>query len=193
VGGTAEYLALSLSEAWQRVENSVASLTAMMHAYCPNSRYGFEVWQVHHLHASQRQSALKRFTMTVSEKDGIADLGESINGTSNRAAVLLELAQTNGRVNEALALLQGPEPSWAAVYNALKFVEGSAVATGKKSKIGIYRRTANWHRHLGEPNREPMPANPPTLVQARTFACGLLREWLELRVAQYLQEKQAVS
>jgi hypothetical protein len=148
VGGTPEFLKLTPSEAYQRVENMLGNLTALMHAYSPNTRRRFEVWQVSELHKSGRQSAIKRLQMTVSATDGMAHLRGAVDGNLSRGAVLLQLARTNGQISEALALLQTPEPAWAAVYDALKFVKGSGVATGKKQKIDRYRGTAPASRGL---------------------------------------------
>jgi hypothetical protein len=184
--GSAEFMNFTPSEAYQRVENMLGNLTALMHVYSPNTRRRFEVWQVHELHASGRQSAIKRLTMTVSHTDGMAKLTESVDGTVSRAALLLRLAQSDGRISEAFALLQTPEPSWGAVYDVLKFVEQSPVTKGKRTKVDTYRRTANWYRHLGEPDREPKPSNAPNLIEARTFAFGLLQDWLELRISKFL-------
>ena len=184
--GSAEFMNLTPAEAYQRVENMLGNLTALMHVYSPNTRRRLEVWQVHELHASGRQSAIKRFTMTVSHADGIAKLTESTDSTLNRAALLLRLAQSDGRISEALALLQAPEPGWGAVYDVLKFVENSPVTKGKRGKVDKYRGTASWYRHLGEPGRGPKPRNAPNLIEARTFAFGLLHAWLELRISKFL-------
>ena len=193
VGGTPEFLKLTPSDAYQVVENMLGNLTALMHAYSPNTRRRYEVWQVSELHKSGRQSAIKRLQMTVSATDGMVTLRKSVDGDLSRCTVLLVLAQSNGQVSEALALLQNPEPAWAAVYDALKFVAGSPVATGKKKKIDKYRGTASWYRHLGEPNRPAKPDNAPDLIQARAFAFGLLREWLDLKVSEYLDSHKAAA
>jgi hypothetical protein len=186
VGGTPDFLRLTPTEAYERVEKMLGDVTALMHAYSPNLRRRFEVWQIHEVHTSGRQSAIKRYQVTVSASDGMARLKEPVSGNQNRAAALLQLANRDEQVRDALSLLQTPEPSWGAVYDALKFVEDSPVAQGRKKKIKKYGGTASWHRHLGERGRPAKPKNPPDLVQARAFAFGLLREWLDLKVAEYL-------
>ena len=96
----------------------LGNLTPLMHAYSPNTRRRFEVWQVSELHKSGGQSAIKRLQLTVSATDGMAHLRGAVDGNLTRGAVLLQLARTNGQIGEALSLLQTAEPAWAAVCHA---------------------------------------------------------------------------
>jgi hypothetical protein len=119
--------------------------------------------------------------IAVSQTDGDDTLCKHI-GEETRATLLLRLAATDSRVQDALGLIQTADPGWGAVYDVLKFVEDTQVA--QKTKIRKYIRTASWYRHLGEAKREPLPADPPTLNEAREYAFGLLREWIDRRLQQ---------
>lgn len=187
VVGSPAFLQLSVSEAWQLVENLVSKSVALMNIYSPNTRRHMEVWQVHELRKSGQQAAFKRYTITVSETDGIRKLAARIDDKGSRSAALLRLATCSGRVANALSLIQAPEPGWGAIYDVLQFVENSPAARKDAGKVRNYIRTANWYRHLGESNRQPLPTDPPSLFQARTFACKLLEEWLEQRLMEFLK------
>jgi hypothetical protein len=181
--GSPEFSGLTRLEVYRRVENLMERLTALMNIYSPNTRRHFEVWQVHERRTSGLGAAIKRFSVTTSHTDGIAKLAVSAKANLSRAAALLQLASSSKPVSEALYLLHAPDPGWGAVYDVLEFLKGSPVMRGKRRKIERYRRTANWYRHLGKPIRQPLPRNPPNLAQARTFASGLLEEWLELQLS----------
>ena len=193
IGGTERFLRMTVEGAFQHVDNMLLNASAIMHAYLPNFERRYGVWQVHHVHKSLRQSAQRRFSLTISDQDGLAALRAPADGDLTLATLLLHLAQTNGKVGEALALLNAPNPGWAAVYDTIKLVERTSVAKGKATKLKLYRGTASWYRHLGELGRPKKPAGAPTLVQARTFAFGLLRVWLELRVSEYIRRRDAGS
>lgn len=184
-----DFLNFMPAEIFQRVENVLRRLTALMNVYSPNTRRAMYARQVHNVYASGRQAAHVRALMATSATDGIASLATPIDGCETRSTILLRIAQSDGRVSEALSLLESPDSGWAAIYDVLKFVDNSTVTKGKKSKISLYRGTASWYRHLGEPGRPAKPVDAPSLVDARTFAFGLLQDWLELRVTRYLAER----
>ena len=146
-----------------------------MHIYTPNTRRSYQVGQVNTWYEHSGQTISSRTTFTVNKRDGAAALAK-------QATQLLRLAETDEGVKAALGLVQAADPGWGAVYDVLKFVEGTAVAHNRKTKIKKYRGTASWYRHLGEPKRPALPADPPTLAQAREYAFGLLQEWLDLRL-----------
>lgn len=180
--GSPDLLKMGPVEALQCVENMLRNVTALMHIYSPNTRRSFEVWQVHEVHASGKQSAVKRFMIAINKTDGHTSLSKLI-GAESRASLLLRLAETDIRVRDALGLVQSADPGWGVVYDALKFVKSAAVAKDRQSKIRKILGTASHYRHLGEHKRPPLPANSPSLPEAREFAFGLLQEWLDRRAA----------
>jgi hypothetical protein len=188
VGGTPDLLKLTPSEAHQRVENMRGNLTALMHAYSPNTRRRFEVWQPHEVPMSGRQSAIKRFQVTVLGQRRYGPTQGTARRRSEQSCGPTSARKKEWTSQRSARATPNPEPAWAAVYDSLMFVKDSPVAQGTMRKIKKYRTTASWHRHLGEPNRPAKPDNAPDLVQARAFAFSLLQGWLDLKVAEYLRK-----
>jgi hypothetical protein len=173
--GAPDFINLSVDDAYQRVDSMLGSLIAAMHIYTPNTRRSYRADQVNTSYEPSWQTATKRTSITVNEC-GSAD------ALAKQATLLLHLAGTDEDVKKALGLVCVEDPGWGAVYDVIKFVEKTPVALGHETEIERHRQTANHYRHLGE-KPKPLPANPPTLGDARQFTFGLLlREWLDQRL-----------
>jgi len=89
-------------------------------------------------------------------------------------------------ITEALSLVGDETPTWARVYDIIKFLgdEGSIAKSGLAPRHDTrrVRQTANHYRHLGSPKKHPLPLNPPTLSEAALFATDLLKKWIANRI-----------
>ena len=180
--GSPEFLNLGPLEARQDVENVLRNVTALMHVYSPNTRRLYEVLRIREQHASGRNSIIQRFSLGVNKTDGHAALCECV-GPESRVTLLLRLAETDDQVMHALGLIAAADPGWHAIYDVLEFIE-KTIVIDLRNTDGFEEvcRTANHYRHLGAKKNFPLSKNPPTLDQAREFAFGLLKEWLEERL-----------
>jgi hypothetical protein len=116
---------------------------------------------------------------------GQAEL-KGMQGTRPLGSAVFEVMIRDSAVEEAFSLHGDGEITWSQVYDIIEFVGGEAAitkagyATGKQTSD--VRRTANHHRHLGNPKNFPLPKNPPTLAEATEFARSLLKRWIASRL-----------
>jgi hypothetical protein len=100
--------------------------------------------------------------------------------------VLLSRAATDPAIKEALSLVGNAAINWSQVYDIIEFLGGahSIQQSGfaVTSETRRVRQTANHYRHLGNPKPCPLPPNPPTLDDARSFAIELLKKWIATRL-----------
>ena len=72
--------------------------------------------------------------------------------------------------------------SGRTLYNVLEFLGGLDAVVKKKwasrKQVSKCWRTANHHRHLGSPNKYPLPADPPSLNEAISLVLDLLKKWI---------------
>jgi hypothetical protein len=123
--------------------------------------------------------------VTVIGSAGIRELSATLGGDS-LGSVLLACATTDRRVAEALALVESHAITWPQIYDVIEFLGGAdeiaASALAPRADTVRIRRTANHYRHLGGKRGYPLPANPPRLREARSFATTLLKKWLYAQV-----------
>jgi hypothetical protein len=107
------------------------------------------------------------------------------SASGSLGTTVLAQAAADTAIMEALSLFGHEAPTWARVYDIIEFLGGErslekldAVPRGEIRRV---RRTANHYRHLGNPIKFPLPANPPTLPEASRFAVDLLKKWIEKR------------
>ena len=88
---------------------------------------------------------------------------QALNPTASGslATIALSLAATDPKVSEALSLVGHDALTWGRIDHIIEFL------SVKNRRI---KRTANYHRHLGNPRNFPLPKNPPTLGEASRFA-----------------------
>ena len=95
-------------------------------------------------------------------------------------SAVVGVAMKEERVREALALLGDLE--WPQLYNILEFLGGTDAIVRRKwatrKQTQNCKQTANYHRHLGKPAKTRLPANPPSLSEARILVLDLLKRWM---------------
>ena len=114
--------------------------------------------------------------------DGIQELSE-VHGEQSRGSMLAAVAMARADLQEALALVgDGYDLQWAQIYNILEFLGGADAMVQRKwatrDQIRKCKQTANHFRHLGSPQRYPLPASPPTQGEATILVFSLLRKWI---------------
>jgi hypothetical protein len=124
-------------------------------------------------------------TLNVNIYSGAA---RTLNPTASGSIATTVLAQAadDPAITEALSLVGYEAPTWARIYDIIEFLGGErsierlsfAPRRGETRRV---RQTANYYRHLGNPNKFLLPLNPPTLPEAALFATGLLKKWIESR------------
>lgn len=179
---------MSVEEATAELERLIADATALLHIYQPSVAVNLRSRG----HAEIRPNGSKRaysprFTIKLVDGTGIDSLAIKEASGSTRGWQILQAAINDDDIKRALGLLNSPEPSWAQLYDVIKFLEDAdAIAArgwASRSEVIRHRQTANHFRHQGDLHRYPLPANQPSLVESQTFVLGLLRRWLEDRVA----------
>jgi hypothetical protein len=128
-----------------------------------------------------RRSLRSKININVYSAKGVRDLAILRAGNS-LGSILVHRAATNVALDEALALVGEGAVRWSQIYDVIEFLGGAKIIASKgwatERDIVRVRRTANYHRHLGRPKKDPVPKNPPTLAQAKTFAFDLLKRWI---------------
>jgi hypothetical protein len=99
---------------------------------------------------------------------------------------VLSRAATDPAVAAVLSLIGYVATDWPRIYDIIEFLGGerSIAASGfaPRSQIRRVRQTANHYRHLGSPNKPPLPRVPPTLREASIFAKELVKKWIATRI-----------
>ena len=120
--------------------------------------------------------------MVITSSTALTEMTTIIHGRP-LATAILECAQKDAKISEALKLFQDVENRWTDVYDIIEFlggpsqIEKSGFGTGKEARA--VKQTANYYRHLGRPEPSLLPTNPPTLGKASLFAKKVLSRWIE--------------
>ena len=128
-----------------------------------------------------RRSLRSHIKLNTYSAKGVLELA-SLRGVESLGAVLAHRAAAHVGFREALKLVDERPLRWSQIYDVTELLGGAErIATAgwatKKDTVRV-RRTANYYRHLGRPKKDPLPKNPPTLAQTRTFAFNLLKRWI---------------
>jgi hypothetical protein len=104
---------------------------------------------------------------------------------------LLRVATTDPVVDRVLMYLRPPDVTWADLYRALEAVEQDAGDVSSRgwavaSQRRLFRHTANNFGALGIDARHghtknPPPAHPMSLTQARSFVFEVVVKWLRTK------------
>lgn len=120
-------------------------------------------------------------SVNVVSSKGLSEL-KGMSGTQPLGSAVFEVMIRDSAVKEAFSLHGEDGLSWSQVYDIIEFLGGAdridKAGYANKTKTSVVRRTANYHRHLGNPKKYPLPPNPPTLAKASEFARGLLKRWI---------------
>jgi hypothetical protein len=102
------------------------------------------------------------------------------------ATAILERAERDTRIGEALKLYQDVENRWGDVYDIIEFLGGPSQigksGLGNAKEAQSIKRTAAYYRHLGRPKPSLLPTSPPELGKASLFAKKALSLWIESRL-----------
>lgn len=120
-------------------------------------------------------------SVEVCSSKGIAELSD-LKANRSFGDEILELAESDPAVMEALNL-RGEKPvGWSHVYDVIEFcggVEGARkLSSVSRKRVREIKQTANHYRHLGSPKNYPLPTAPPSSDEASTFARDLLKKWI---------------
>lgn len=142
----------------------------------------FEIGSVHTFtDAGTRVSRTVRGSIKIAiyASKGLQDL-QNPRGEESMGSAVVGVAMKEERVREALALLGDLE--WPQLYNILEFLGGTNAIVRRKwatrKQTQNCKQTANHHRHLGKPTKNRLPANPPSLSEARILVLDLLKRWM---------------
>jgi hypothetical protein len=133
----------------------------------------------------------------ISLSKGIAELSD-LNGDQSLGVEIFELASSDPVVMEALNL-RGEKPiGWSHVYDVIEFCGGveeaaRVLALSSRKRVREIKQTANHYRHLGSPKKYFLPATPPTLYEATTFARDLLKKWISSRLTKNRESRELSS
>lgn len=101
------------------------------------------------------------------------------------ALALASLASRDGAVALAFRIMSAPEFGWREIYDIVELLgEQEFLRDGQVTKRALrdLKQTANHYRHLGEPAKNPLPADPPSFWEAYQLVSAVLREWLDRRL-----------
>jgi hypothetical protein len=110
---------------------------------------------------------------------------QNSHGKQSFGAAVVGRAMVNTNVHESLALVGESDLQWPQVYNILEFLVSADASVRKKwsaRKIRDCKQTANHYRHLGNPEKYRLPANPPSILEARSLVLDLLRRWISSQI-----------
>lgn len=110
-------------------------------------------------------------------------LPHAADGT--HAMALVSLANRDPAVALAYRIVSASEFGWREVYDIVELLgDREFLDAGRmtKSVLRDLKQTANHHRHLGEPAKNPLPPNPPSFWDAYQLVSAVLREWLDRRL-----------
>jgi hypothetical protein len=106
----------------------------------------------------------------------------SPTASGSLAADVLSLAASDPAVREALSLGGDEALTWSRIYDVIEFLGGPSLIAesglASKKKTTCVKQTANHYRHLGNPQNDKLPSNPPTLRAASLFAFDILQKWI---------------
>ena len=124
-------------------------------------------------------------SVNVVSSKGLAELKGKV-GAQPLGSAVFEVMIRDSAVEEALSLHGESGLSWSQIYDIIDFVGGvdriAEAGYANKKKASVVRQTTNYHRHLGNPKKYPLPPDPPTLAKASEFARSLLKSWISSRM-----------
>lgn len=175
-----------LSALYDEMNQLMQRLTGLAHLFHPGRPYRFSVRQItESVPAGGAASKQIMFRVVSAPPE---DLGMDSDGNP-LPCKLYDACDVDDAVDKALRLLRDDEITWPALYDVMEFLESARIPFGALGWIGKTEwkhigRTANYHRHAGDPRRSlPTSRPPPTLAEAREAVVGLLRRWLIERIA----------
>lgn len=110
----------------------------------------------------------------------------TIKDSSPLGSEILAKTQSTKALDQMLILLPEGELGWFEIYEVIEFLGNArGIAKAKLASEKSARRvgqTANHYRHLGATKNNPLPINPPTINEARTFTRDLIMKWIDSKI-----------
>jgi hypothetical protein len=119
-------------------------------------------------------------TINVYSSEGIGQLRNS-RGSQTLGAETLRRALGDQEIRVGLDLIGEKDLEWPQVYDILEFLGSETIVENKwvaRKDLRRVKRTANHYRHLGRPQKNPLPPDPPSLQESISLVLDLLRKWL---------------
>jgi hypothetical protein len=119
--------------------------------------------------------------------DGLQELSK-MHGDQSRGSALAAAAMARADLQEALTLVgDGYDLQWPQISNILEFLGGADAMAQRKwatrDQIRKCKHAANHYRHLGSPQKYPLPVSPPTPGEATILVFSLLQKWISQQFA----------
>jgi hypothetical protein len=178
---------LGPTEVFPLADAALSVVRRIMSLYCGLS-YPFTVSYIQCLGTDGQacgRTYRSSLTLTITSSTATAELATPIHGQP-LATAIFECAQKGDEIREALKLFQDTENRWTDIYNMIEFLGGPKqirqLGFGTETEAALVMRTANHYRHLGCPEKYPLPFNPPTLEEGSLFAKRAVRLWIESRL-----------
>lgn len=169
-----------------KADDIVSRINRIMALYC-GATSALSVEHIYWISAEGKPLREIRGSIPVNvvSSKGLAEL-KSMRGTQPLGAAVHQTMTVDPAVQEALNLHGEIGLNWSQVYDIIEFLGGkdriAKAGYANKKKTDTVRRTANHYRHLGSPNKYPLPPSPPTLAEGVEFARNLLKRWIASRL-----------
>jgi hypothetical protein len=172
-------------EAFLIADDIVSRANCILALYC-GATSALSVEHIYWINAEGEELRQIRGSISVNvvSSQGLADL-KTMSGTQPLGSAVFQAMINDPAIWEALDLYGESGLSWSQVYDIIEFFGIATIVKAGYSKTQTtrVRRTANHYRHLGNPNKPPLPAKPPTLIEASEFAASVLKRWISSRLS----------
>jgi hypothetical protein len=119
-------------------------------------------------------------TINIYSTAGIEELRNS-RGSQTLGSEVVDRAMTDEQVLAALSLIGEGDLQWPQLYDIIEFLDSSVIINKKwatRKEVRRLRQTANHYRHLGRLKKNPLPPDPPSLHDSRSFVLAILKKWM---------------
>src|ERR1700683_310457 len=119
-------------------------------------------------------------TVNVYSSRGIEELRDS-RGSQTLGTETLTRALEDQEVRVALALIGENDVEWPRIYDIVEFWGPETIVENKwatRKTVRRLRQTANHYRHLGRPQNNRLPPEPPSLQESLSLVLNLLKKWM---------------
>lgn len=97
---------------------------------------------------------------------------------------MIDLAERNDDLRLALRIVGSPTFGWRELYDVIELLGPRTIVAARladESRLKWVKQTANHYRHLGKPEANPLPPDPPDFFAAHMFVMRILRRWAALK------------
>jgi hypothetical protein len=184
---TPRFDAMPLEQVGVQLRQFISYATALLQTFQPGVHVSLQEAGYTEVRPDGRKRyATNWFSVSVVDGSGIEALAKRDEHSATFACRVISQAEWDEDLCRALALLPGPETTWAQLYDVIKFLGDAAEIQRRewstKVEVDRHRQTANHYRHQGDPQRNPLPQKPPSIAEVREYVLGLMRRWITERV-----------